>query len=161
MRAILGMANRRDGGVIVLGVEETPAALQAGGVDAAVLPGWNHDDVAAAAASYADPGVSLSVTRQVRSGLSFVVVEVAEFERVPVICDRQFDAPGGETILKKRAVYVRTQTKPETTDVASHADLRDILELATERVSASFSARRHAPGYPSPQAIRTLRSPRR
>jgi predicted HTH transcriptional regulator len=140
VKAILGMSNRRDGGVVVIGVQQVSGQMKAAGVDAGLLATWNHDDVSSGVAAYADPGVTIAVSVLVRDEASFVVIEVAEFERVPVLCDKAYDEPGGKQILKKGALYVRPKGIPSTTEIASHAELRDLLDLAIEKGVRDFLA---------------------
>ena len=56
-RAVLGMANRRDGGFVVLGVRDQDGVLTPTGLSPEELDTWRYDDVAARVSSYADPPV--------------------------------------------------------------------------------------------------------
>ena len=47
VRAVLGMANRRDGGRVIIGIEDNAAILTPVGLSAAELTTWRFDDVAA------------------------------------------------------------------------------------------------------------------
>src|SRR5947209_7700487 len=81
IRAILGMANRTGGGVVVLGVEENPdKTLRLGGMSSEQIASWNHDDTTATTSAHADPFVTFT-TRIVRAtnGMDFVVFKVDEF----------------------------------------------------------------------------------
>jgi hypothetical protein len=131
VRAVLGMANRRDGGVVVIGVDETATGLVATGMSSADLATWTYNDVADGAALYADPGVSFDLSVRASAGKHFVVLEVAEFTELPVLCKRQYDEPGGRTILRQGALYVRSTAKPATIEIATQAEMREILNLAT------------------------------
>lgn len=61
MRAVLGMANRRDGGLVVMGVEDNGTGLVLTGLSTADLSTWKYDDVADSLAAYADPSVSFEL----------------------------------------------------------------------------------------------------
>ncbi|NCQ32475.1 MAG: hypothetical protein GW802_34565, partial [Armatimonadetes bacterium] len=58
IRAILGMANKPGGGVVVIGVDDDGAALQPTGLSTDELSTWSsYDDLATSVSTYADPYV--------------------------------------------------------------------------------------------------------
>ena len=128
VRAVLAMANRRDGGKVIIGVEDNGGVLTPVGLNEDDLITWRYDDIAAGIAAYADPSVSFE--RQVKeyNGSEYVVLEVDEFADIPVLCKR--DYPG---VLRDGACYVRSRRKPETSEIPTQEDMRDLLELATEK----------------------------
>lgn len=135
VRAVLGFANRRDGGVVVIGVAESGGGCEIKGLTAAELGMWTPDAVADTVAAYAAPSVSLTVSTNVVNGKSVVVIRVAEFADVPVLCRKSYD-----DVLGEGQLYVRGRRKPETTPVRTEADMRDLLELAIEKRLRSFVA---------------------
>ena len=58
VRAVLGMVNRRDGGLVIIGVEEIDDALDPVGLTEDDLATWSFDDVADRLAAYVEPSVS-------------------------------------------------------------------------------------------------------
>ena len=54
-RAMLAMSNTRDGGSVVLGVEETDDSLNPVGVDGRDRRGWKHAQLADAISTYVEP----------------------------------------------------------------------------------------------------------
>ena len=50
------------------------------------------------------------------------------FADIPVLCKRDY-----QDVLRSGACYVRSRRKPETTEIPTQADMRDLLELATEK----------------------------
>lgn len=126
VRAILGMANRRDGGSVIIGVTEQDGRPVPEGISAADLDTWHYDAVADQIARYADPGVRFELEVKEYNGNSYVVIEVAEFDDIPVLCKRAYNG-----VLRSGACYVRTRRKPETTEIPTQADMRDLLDLAT------------------------------
>lgn len=127
-RAALGMANRRDGGVIVVGVAETLNQLQPVGLNPADLTTWGYDTVAAGIAPYVDPKISFELEVHHHQGAGYVVLLVEEFDDIPVLCGRDYQA-----VLRKGGLYVRTRRQPETTEVPSQTEMRELLDLATEK----------------------------
>ena len=128
VKAVLGMANRRDGGRVIIGVEDLGNALNPIGLDAGQLATWNYDHVSDRVAVYADPGVAFDLEIKEYNGRSYVVIHVEEFADVPVLCKRAYD-----DVLRDGACYVRPRRKPETTEIPTYADMRDLLDLATEK----------------------------
>jgi hypothetical protein len=134
IRAMLGMANRRDGGTIVVGVAEVDGRPDPQGVDPAHLASWNHDHLSALINACADPYVRFRLGPPVLLGeRPFVVIEVEEFDQLPVICTRNATDANRRPILQVSAIYVRTRRKPETTQVPSQTEMRELLTLATEK----------------------------
>lgn len=141
VRAMLGMTNRRDGGLVVIGVEDAGGKLKPVGLSVNDLSTWKYDDVADAVGVYADPSVSFELEIRAHQGLKFVVLEVREFEDVPVLCKRSF-----EDVLRQGACYVRSRRKPETSEIPTQEDMRDLLELATEKKLRGFAKLARAAG---------------
>jgi predicted HTH transcriptional regulator len=140
VRAVLAMSNTQDGGLVVIGVSETEGVLDPIGLDGATLRTWRHDDIAAGAAEYADPFVSFETTVVPFQGKQFIALRVREFESVPVLCKKQYDIkekqrgkPKVTTILRRGACYVRTRTKPESREIDSHVEMRELIRLAAEK----------------------------
>lgn len=61
------------------------------------------------------------------------VLEVHEFSDVPHLCAR-----GYEKVLRKGALYVRSRKLPETTEVPSSNEMREVLDLAAEKRLRAF-----------------------
>lgn len=149
-RAVLGMANRRDGGLVVVGVEELPAngGLRATGLNPDQLASWNHDDVTAGLNAAADPFVAVDV-REVRlgnPGVTLVVLHVQEFEDIPVICRRDYNDRSARPLLRSGAIYVRTRRKPETSEIPSQTEMRELVEIAIQKGVRKFVQHTRAAG---------------
>lgn len=126
--AILGMANRRDGGRIVIGVHDNAGVLEPTGMSKSDAEAWKYDDVAGKLAEYADPSVSFNLEIQEHNSKYYVTLTISEFEDIPVLCKKDYP-----DVLRKGACYVRTRRKPETTEIPTQEDMRDLLDLATEK----------------------------
>lgn len=134
VRAVLGMANRRDGGKVVVGIEEGEAAqLSLLGLSSEQLRTWEPDAVAGAIDPYADPFVTVSTARVSYEGLEYVVLKVSEFEEVPVLCKKDYP-----DVLRQGACYVRRRGRIETSEIPTQAAMRDLIELATEKGIRKF-----------------------
>ncbi len=135
-RAALGMSNRRDGGVVILGVQQDGARLTPVGLGPTDLATWTYDDVAVSLAAYADPTVSFELEIREYRGSSYVILSVYEFEEIPVLCKRDY-----KDVLRKGACYVRSLHKPETSEVPSQTEMRELVDLATTKALRSFLSR--------------------
>ena len=126
-KAAIGMANRRSGGSVIIGVQEDADFIPVG-LSETEAATWNYDAVADQIARYADPGVEFDLEIKEFGGNRFAVIEVAEFADIPVLFKKAFDG-----VLRDGACYVRTRRKPETSDLPTYADMRDLLDLSIEK----------------------------
>ncbi len=135
VRASLSMANLRDGGHVAIGIDDSDLAAMLPGLNSNDLDAWlDFDDISAKLAVYADPPIQFEVRpHNLSSGAAIVVIEVAEFHTIPILCAKGFD-PG----LRKGACYVRTRRIPETTEIASSVEMRELLDLAVEKGVRTF-----------------------
>jgi hypothetical protein len=137
VRAVLAMTNRRDGGVVIIGVDEGPNRKPIlRGVSDRDLQTWNADDVVAGIAPYADPAVRLRVTAPTYLGLNYVALDIEPFDAVPVLCRRKYPPNAKREdplILREGALYVRSRRKPESVEVPSQTEMRELIDLATEK----------------------------
>lgn len=130
VRACLGMANHKGGGRIFLGIaEKAQLPPEPTGISDADALTWNYDELSATLSEYADPSISFEIEVFPYDGNKFVNITVAEFQEIPIICkkDYQEQSPKKEMVLRKGACYVRTRRKPETTEIPSQEDMRDLL----------------------------------
>lgn len=142
-RAALGLGNLRDGGHVVLGIDDADPAAMAPGLTPDDLATWlAYDDVARKLATYADPPLRFDVCERVlSSGARVAVVQVFEFADIPHLCAK--DHPAG---LREGALYVRPRKVPETSQVGSSVEMREIIDLATEKALRAFVERAQRAG---------------
>lgn len=127
VRAMLGLANKRDGGVLVIGVADDGTTLAPIGLSESELATWSYDHVAAVVTNYADPYVTFSIASVPLDGNMFAVIEVEEFDSTPVICKKGYDS-----ILRNGALYVRPHGKVETVECPTHVEMREVVDMATD-----------------------------
>lgn len=134
IRACLGMANRRGGGQVIIGVfqsaQQPPNPVGLSDSDALI---WNYDELSDKLSDYADPSISFDLELKTYLGKKFVIISVSEFSDLPIICKKDYP-----DILRKGACYVRPRRKPETAEIPSQEDMRDLLDLATEKRLRTF-----------------------
>ena len=127
-KAVLGMSNRRNGGAVIVGVADSDQFPNLVGLSETELATWTYDETAAGLARYADPSVSFDLETIKYNGGKYLVFDVAEFPEIPVLCKRAFD-----TLLRAGACYVRTHRMPETSEIPTQTEMRELLEIATEK----------------------------
>lgn len=147
-RAVMGMANRRDGGRVIIGIDDEGAPPTAVGLCPEDLETWRYDDVAAALSEYADPNVSFDLECLHYQGNAFVILHVHQFSDVPILCSKDYPSPtpGKPPICRRGACYVRSTQKPETSEIPSQEEMRELLDLATDIGVRKFISRLHRVG---------------
>lgn len=146
VRAVLGMSNRRDGGYVVIGVEETGGKPIPTGLSTEDLATWLYDKVADGIAAYAEPSVVFDLQTLGYQDKNFVILKVEEFSEVPAVCRKTYQTKIGKVILREGACYVRPRRKPETVEVSTYADMRDLIDLAVDKNTRRFVQRAYAAG---------------
>jgi len=133
IKDIMGMANTRDGGTIILGVKDNSFDLI--GVNQEVYKSFDQTDVAQMLHSYSKPKARIEVKKPKIHGKDVVVINVTEFEDAPIICTKALtSANPRELILRKGAVYIRTSAAV-TEEISSEEDMRDLLGRAMHKRS--------------------------
>ena len=90
-RACLGMSNRRDGGTVIVGIEDKNPGASTGLSESQISDWLNYDNVADALHRYADPAIRFELAqRSLPGGAPVAVIEVAEFEEIPTLCRKDY-----------------------------------------------------------------------
>lgn len=145
VRAILAMSNRRDGGTVVIGAEEAGDTIRPIGLSLEDVATWKHDHLADKVAVYSDPYANFETERVDWSGKQFIVIHVRGFSEIPVLCRKTY-TDGPTMVLRDGALYVRSGRKPESIEVPSHSDLREIIELSVDKALTRFIRRARSAG---------------
>ncbi len=133
VRAILGMANRRDGGLVILGVGESTQPNPVGLSDEQAESWLNYDDLLASVNEYASPCVRFEPESHTFWGRKFVFIRVHQFDDIPILCAKDYNEAGKVApVLRRGACYVRARHKPETSEIPSEEEMRELLELAID-----------------------------
>jgi len=137
-KSILGMSNIKDGGTIVIGMDkQEDGSYVPEGVQLEHLKAFSDEDsIKKYVANFADPCVDFDVEISKYQNNDFVIIIVREFEELPVICKAD-----GLKNLRKGAIYTRTKRHPETAEVPSQTEMREIVELAIDKGMRKLSER--------------------
>ncbi len=133
-KSILAFSNVRDGGKIILGVNQNDDnTFNFIGMDQAHINTYTEDDLQAFVSEYADPYVKLALSRiTLDDHRAFLVIEVSEFFQLPVICKRD-----GQN-LRRGAIYSRSYRMPESAEIKNEVEMRELLEIASDKLLKSF-----------------------
>lgn len=74
-----------------------------------------------------------------------MLLDVREFEEVPVLCKREF-TDGPRQILRRGACYVRRRDKIETSEIPSQDEMRELITLAIDKGFRRYLTRAVANG---------------
>ena len=74
------------------------------------------------------------------NGNQYAVILVEEFDDIPVLCKRDYGHRGHQ-VLRNGACYVRPRRKPETSEIPTQAERRDLLDLATDKMVSAYIER--------------------
>jgi hypothetical protein len=130
---ILALANSRDGGVLVLGKSEPEKGkFEYNGLSPEQAASFDATKVATWVNNHSAPPIDVVCHHHERQGKTFVVITVAEFSDIPVICTREFVLQGRRPILKKGCIYVRT-ANVESAPLSSSDELRSLIGIATSK----------------------------
>src|SRR5437588_3304353 len=87
LKTIMGMANLRDGGLILVGVAEDGTASKLTGIDAVHLPTFAYDDIVDQLNKYASPQVSVDIVLHDHDdGNRYLAFHVHQFKDSPIVC---------------------------------------------------------------------------
>lgn len=134
-RAVLALANQRDGGHVIIGLSEEGIDAAGSGLSDEQLGQWlSFDDVSDQINAYADPPVRVQLGRgQLPNGRPVAIIEVAEFSEIPILSKKDYP----QRITAKQ-LYTRSMAKPESSASLTQNELREVIALATEKQLARF-----------------------
>lgn len=156
-KAMMAMANLRNGGVIVVGMQETTRGVWVPEVMTPMqVSSFTQDDVAQWVNDYATPAVQFSIEPFTLNGNQFVIIQVQEFDTSPVICRKQKIA-GGET-LEAGAIYYRSNRKIESAPISTDEDTRELIGLAVDKGISRHVGRLHRLGLIATKSTEQLHS---
>lgn len=141
IRTGLAMANLRDGGLVIVGIQQRDDSWNVTGIDPDHLSTFDPDDVRDTIDSFASPYITCElVTMEAEADDAsgsrpiFLVLDISEFDETPVVCKK--DGPSNSKI-QSGVIYYRPFTgRPSTRRIVRAEDLHSLLELAAEKRAA-------------------------
>jgi len=145
-KAMMAMANLRNGGVVVIGMKEiTKGVWESDDMTVQQVMSFSHDDIAQWVNDYAVPAVQFTVEPFMLDKNRFVIIQVREFDSFPTICRKQ-KTLGGREALRPGAIYYRSNRKNESAPISSEEDMRELIKLAADKGVAREVKRLHELG---------------
>jgi len=132
-QAMMAMSNLRNGGVIVVGMKEPQRGVWEHDImNDEQVASFTQDDIAQWVNDYAVPAVQFTVEPFLLDTNQFVIIKVREFDSFQTIC-RKTKQLGGRAVLKKGAIYYRSNSKNESAPISSEEDMRELITLAKNK----------------------------
>lgn len=128
-KSIMALANLRDGGWIVIGKEEkADRTFEITGMNQEDFDTFDTDEIKAYVYNRTDPPIDFNIHKKEYDGKKFILIEVKEFEKLPIICKKGFG-----NIIYAGKLYVRSKGKPESIAVPSSAEMEEVMEIAIDK----------------------------
>jgi len=141
IRSIFAMSNTRDGGFIVIGIEEkTDKILNFTGIKDEHLLTFKGDDLKAKVESFSSSSVNYEMGVGSYKGDNYIVVSITEFPVSPIICRRNGEHK--DKILEEGAMYVRTlKDKPSSVKLSNPVDVQDFIDRVADKQISNLHKR--------------------
>jgi predicted HTH transcriptional regulator len=132
-RDVIGWSNSRDGGYLLIGVEDmTYEAIGLSDTDAKT---WDQANVTESIGAFASPAPSVEIFRgNSNGGALLVCVRIVPFQDQPLVCIRDQQALDKKFITRRGALYVRTHGT-QTKEITTQDELRQLLDWAYTKKS--------------------------
>ena len=133
LRDVMAFANTRDGGYILIGVEQSGGSFVPVGLSEAQAASFDPTDIGTFAQNYCSvlPKVTASVARIEQKNL--LLLRVDEFGEEPIVCTRDLhDTNGKSLILRAGSIYVRT-ADARCMPIETGEAMRSFLDLAVQK----------------------------
>ena len=133
MRAMIAMANLRNGGQVIFGIKDR--SFKPIGVSPKVGLSLSHDDISSTIQDYVDPFIDFAVDHVEYDGGKYVIVSVKEFLDTPVICKKNYPCKWRDRDigLRQGDIYIRPRGRRESRSIRTYSEMRDLLETALEK----------------------------
>jgi hypothetical protein len=126
IKDVLAMANTQDGGKIIFGIRDRD--FEPVGLTDEEFQSFDATPFGDFLSRYADPPFACVLHKYEIDGKRFVVVEIPEFNAVPIICKADAN-DGRQMIVKRGALYVRTH-RAASEAVPDAETMRDLMNRA-------------------------------
>jgi predicted HTH transcriptional regulator len=133
LKTCMAMANLRDGGLIVIGVDERNGLPSLSGVSPTHLKTYTQDALIALVNRHARPPVTLTLRVVEHAKLRYIGIEVRPFDRVPIFCGVATPKHVSKEALAVGDIPARTQDRISTSRVHDVDLVAEIIEIAAEK----------------------------
>jgi hypothetical protein len=127
VKDILAMSNTQDGGRIIIGVKDE--TFEFIGVSEKDFKSFNQTKINDYIHKYSDPKITCQVYKEKIKDKCLIIINVSEFQEIPVICEKNGFTSDNKQILKSGQIYIRTD-KATTEIISSSENMREFLGRA-------------------------------
>jgi len=125
---VIGMSNRKDGGYLLIGVED--GTLMPVSLTEDQVKSWDAAQVNAWLAPFAAPAPVVQVfCGSLEDGTVLIALRVPPFDEQPLVCTRTVNDTDNKPITREGALYIRTE-ETSTREVSTEAQMRELLGRA-------------------------------
>lgn len=125
---VIGLSNRKDGGYLLIGVEDS--TLGPVGLTEDQVASWDAARVNVGLGAYAAPAPVVQVIRgSLEDGKVLLALRIPTFDEQPLVCTKTVTDTQGRPITREGALYIRTEGT-QTREVSTEAEMRELLGRA-------------------------------
>lgn len=132
LKDMIAMSNTRDGGSILVGVNQSSGRFVPVGVSPEQAKSFDPTMVGQFAKNYCSRLPSVEAQLVAIDGVDVLLLRVYEFDSEPIICTKDLNGDDGKFILRAGSIYVRT-TDACSVAIDSGEAMRDFLDLAVQK----------------------------
>lgn len=135
-KAMMALSNTKGGGVLVVGVKDDGSR---DGISTANVKTYKRDDIARYLNNRTMPPINFEFTKGktqiVTDEKLFVVFQVAETKKLPLVCTENEKKQGGtKTVeIRKNAIYIRSKSPVESREIGSYQEWQDFIDLLLDK----------------------------
>jgi Putative DNA-binding domain len=134
LKCIMAFANTRDGGHILVGVEQKGVRFEPTGLTTQQARSFDLTDIGNFARRHCSTLPRLTTREVTIDDLTVLLVRVAEFSDEPIVCTNDLHDSNQKSILRKGNIYVRTEDA-RCVAIDSSETMRSFLALAVQKHS--------------------------
>lgn len=138
VKCILAMSNTKDGGHLVLGIDDSKTLSEEKlcGMTLEHYENMNYDHIVVQVNKFADPPISFQMHSVKQDEKYFILFKIPEFDELPIICKQT-----GNQGLKEGAIFSRSKSKPESAIIRTQSEMRELIDTAINKGIRSFYSR--------------------
>jgi predicted HTH transcriptional regulator len=124
---VIGLSNRKDGGDLLIGVDDTTYSPI--GLTQAEASTWDAARVTSSLSSYSAPPPVVQIVRgTLPEGKLLVAVHVVPFAEQPLVCIKSLKE-NDKWVIRSGALYIRAEGT-ETKEITTESEMRELLDRA-------------------------------
>lgn len=132
VKCLMAFANTRDGGYVIVGIEQVGGTFLVRGVTDAMAATFDPTEIGNFARRHCSELPDYTVQSVDLSGQKLVLLTIREFLREPIVCTNDLHDSQGKFVLRAGTVYIRT-TDAKCEAIQTATDMQAVLDLALQK----------------------------